>query len=81
MSVSRMANSIPVQPAADLRRTFESAFAEAQRGGKPENRSKTPIFVRKQAIMPEDAEAERRALTEAARALAQLWNISPTLIR
>jgi len=81
MSVSRMANPIPAQPAADLRRTFESAIAEVQRGAKPLSPSKTPIFVRKQAFMPKGADAEKRALTEAARALAQLWNISPTLIR
>jgi hypothetical protein len=81
MSVSRMANSTPAQPAADLRRTFESAIAQVQQGAKPLNRSKMPIFVRKQAVTPKSADAEKQALTEAARALAQLWNISPTLIR
>jgi hypothetical protein len=81
MSVSRMANSVPAQPAADLRRTFESAIAQIQQGAKPQSRSKTPIFVRKLVIMPEGPDAEKRALTDAARALAQLWNISPTLIR
>jgi hypothetical protein len=81
MSASRMANPIPAPPAADLRRTFESAIAQIQQGAKPLSRSQTPIFVRKQAVMPKAPDAEKRALTEAARALAQLWNISPTLIR
>jgi len=81
MSVSRMATTISAQPAADLRRTFESAIAQVQQGAKPVSRSKRPIFVRKQTVMPTGPDAEKRALTEAARALAQLWNISPTLIR
>ena len=81
MSVSKMANTSPSQPAADLRRTFESAIAQIQPGAKPLSRSKTPIFVRNQAMTPKGPDAEKRALTEAARALAQLWNISPTLIR
>ena len=81
MSVSRMASSVPAQPAADLRRTFESAIAQIQQGTEPLSRSKTPIFVRKQAVAPKGPDAEKRALTDAARALAQLWNISPRLIR
>ena len=81
MSVFRMANATPAQPAADLRRTFESAIAQVQQGAKPMSRSKMPIFVRKQAVTPTGPDAEKRALTDAARALAQLWNISPTLIR
>ncbi len=81
MSVSRMANTTTARPAADLRRTFESAIAQVQHGAQPLCRSKMPIFVRKQAVMPTGPDAEKRALTEAARALAQLWNISPTLIR
>lgn len=81
MSVPRVANAVPAQPAAALRRTFESAIAQVQQGTKPLSPSKTPIFVRKQSVMPKGPDAEKRALTDAARALAQLWNISPTLIR
>jgi hypothetical protein len=74
-------NALPAQPVDDLRRTFESAIAQIQQNGKPPNRSKTPIFVRKQAAMPQGPDSEKQALTNAARALAQLWNISPRLIR
>jgi hypothetical protein len=73
MSSAKMATNAAVAPPKnELRQTFETAIAQIQRGGKPLSRSKTPIFVRT---------TEKRALTEAARALAQLWNISPTLIR
>jgi len=92
MPTSKMAvNPVPAQSADDLRRTFETAIAQIQQNHvrpgqlqpapKSLSRSKTPIFVRKQAAVPDDAAAEKRALTTAARALAQLWNISPTLIR
>jgi len=80
MLISEMAtNPVPAPPADDLRRTFETAIAQMQRS--PQSRSKTPIFVRKQRTLPDDSAAEKRALTTAARALAQLWNISPNLIR
>lgn len=60
--------------AADLRRTFETAFTQLQRGREP---AKAPIAVRNQDNMAD----EKRALNSAARALAQLWNISPSLVR
>jgi hypothetical protein len=74
-------NPLSAPPAADLRRTFEIAIAQIQHGGKTRSRSQTPIVVRKETPMPGDPSSEKRALTTAARALAQLWNISPTLIR
>jgi hypothetical protein len=60
--------------AADLRRTFETAFTQLRRRGEP---AKAPIVVRNQ----DDLADEKRALNSAARALAQLWNISPSLVR
>lgn len=72
---------LPAPPADELRRTFENAIAQIQQSGKPLSRSQSPIFVRKPTAMPNGPDAEKRALTAAARALAQLWNISPTLIR
>ena len=81
MATSRIVTRpISAPPAEALRRTFETAIAQVQ-PGKAARPSQTPIFVRKQVTVPDDAAAEKRALTEAARALAQLWNISPTLIR
>jgi len=82
MATSRIVTRpISAPPAEALRRTFETAIAQVQHGGKAIRHAQTPIFVRKPVAVPDDAAAEKRALTEAARALAQLWNISPTLIR
>ncbi len=64
--------------ADDLRRTFDDAFAQLQRTGDP---AKVPIAVRNHAVSPDDLADEKRALNSAARALAQLWNISPSLVR
>jgi hypothetical protein len=82
MATSRMViRSVSAPPADALRRTFETAIAQVQHSGKSARPSQSPIFVRKAVAVPDDAAVEKRALTEAARALAQLWNISPTLIR
>ncbi len=59
----------------DLRRAFESAISKTL-GSERMNPSHRPIAQRNS-----DEVCEKRALTDAARALAQLWNISPTLIR
>lgn len=66
--------NVDASSAADLRRTFETAFTQLQRRGEP---AKAPIAVRNQ----DDLVDEKRALNSAARALAQLWNISPSLVR
>ena len=64
--------------AHDARRTFETALARIQQpSNEPPSPSKAPIVVRKQSAPLDAQTAEKRALTEAARALAQLWNISP----
>ena len=73
-------DSVP-PPADHLRRTFATAIAEMQHGSGPLKASQKPIFVRKATVVPDGSDAEKRALTAAARALAQLWNISPSLIR
>ncbi len=65
---------VDASSAADLRRTFETAFTQLQRRSEP---AKAPIAVRNQ----DDLADEKRALNSAARALAQLWNISPSLVR
>lgn len=81
MPTSKMSpDSLPA-PADDLRRTFATAIAEMQQDPRPLTPSQTPIFVRKATAVPDDSATEKRALTTAARALAQLWNISPSLIR
>jgi|HubBroStandDraft_5_1064220.scaffolds.fasta_scaffold1493416_1 hypothetical protein len=72
---------IDAPQAHDARRTFETALARIQQSDEPPSPSRTPIVVRRRPVQPEEQAAEKRALTEAARALALLWNISPTLIR
>jgi len=63
----------------DLRRTFETALETIQHPNKP--RSQTPIVVRKPTAETGGQASEKRALTDAARALAHLWKISPSLVR
>ena len=71
----------PVLPSADdLRRRFETALETIQQAKRPARLSQTPIVVRKPAAT-NDQVTEKRALTDAARALAHLWNIAPTLVR
>ncbi len=65
---------VDASSAADLRRTFETAFTQLQRREEP---AKAPIAVLNQ----DDLAYEKQALNSAARALAQLWNISPSLVR
>lgn len=77
--MSNLANKRADASSADnLKRTFETAFAELQKKREP---AKAPIAVRNQTVTPGDLADEKRALTNAARALAELWNISPSLVR
>ncbi len=68
---------------ADARRTFESAIAQIQPGGIGDVARQTAIGIRRrQTISAQGGQAaEKQALTDAARALARLWHVSPTLIR
>lgn len=71
-----------VQPLpANLKREFENAMRdiyEASLTGKTSKHRK-PIFHRSGATAPESgAHAEKRALADAAKALAQLWKVSPS---
>jgi hypothetical protein len=61
--------------------TFETALASMQ--GNSEGRARTAIAVRTRPIFPvlDEQATEKRALTDAARALARLWNVSPHLVR
>jgi hypothetical protein len=64
------------------RKLFESALSVVQKrrarasGGTPIVARKVPI-----AMAENEQAAEKRALTDAARALARLWNVSPHLVR
>ena len=59
------------------KQTFENALAQVGAKGKP-------IFARNQPIAASSGSGEvveKRALTDAARALAELWKVSPHLVR
>lgn len=64
--------------AEDLRRMFESAICqlhEADFTGGKRLQYRTPIVQRGAILGTSQANREKRALMEAARALAQLWKI------
>ena len=65
--------------AEDLRRVFNSAVGEihhANRAVKDTLRYGCPIFQRRSASVASQEGTEKRAVSDAARALAQLWKIS-----
>ena len=61
--------------------TFETALASMQ--GTSESKARTTIAARTRPIFPVLGEqaTEKRALTDAARALARLWNVLPHHVR
>lgn len=63
-----------VSSAEDLKRLFDAAV-RSDRSARS-LRQQTPIVERRA-----DSDAEKRALLDAARALAQLWKISPHPVR
>jgi hypothetical protein len=66
----------------DPKKTFESAIAKIQKSGQKGSDYRTPIGMRRAAISTPVAQvAEKQAVTDAARALAHLWHVSPTLVR
>jgi len=69
---------VDASSADHLRQTFDDAFAQLQGRGDP---AKAPIAVRNHTLSPDGLADEKRALNSAARALAQLWNISPSPVR
>ncbi len=74
----------PIDPSStpNPKHAFDAALALLKQGESPSG-SRRSAIVRRQpiAVSPSDRPAEKRALTDAARALAQLWNVSPHLVR
>jgi hypothetical protein len=66
-------------PPKDLQRVFETALGEIQEAQSADQRSsyRTPIFHRGAKSATSPAQSEKRAVSDAAYALAQLWKISP----
>jgi hypothetical protein len=67
----------------DPKQTFESAIAQIQKSGQRGSQYRTPIGMRRRAAVATQVGqvAEKQAVTDAARALAHLWHVSPTLVR
>lgn len=76
--------SNPVPISKDLQRTFEAAVRDIYQvslTGRV-SRQRTPIVQRASAGSTQSyVSAEKRALSDAAKALAQLWRVSPTSTR
>jgi hypothetical protein len=67
--------------AKNLKRSFEVAVRDIYQVGLTGKVSqyRTPIVQRVGSAVPKSSvDAEKRALSDAAKALAQLWNISPS---
>ena len=67
----------------NLKRTFENAVRDIYQadvtGTAPKNRR--PILQRPRVAVESSANREKKALSDAAKALAQLWKIAPTSSR
>ncbi|MFZ1142217.1 MAG: hypothetical protein ABR881_06390 [Candidatus Sulfotelmatobacter sp.] len=71
----------PLPPAKNLKRAFECAVRDIYQVGLTGKVSqyRTPIVQRAGTNVAGSAvDAEKRALSDAARALAQLWKVSPS---
>jgi hypothetical protein len=69
-------------PRENPRQIFDSALTVLQQVRGRTHRG-TPILARKLriAVTQNEQATEKRALTDAARALARLWNVAPHLVR
>jgi hypothetical protein len=79
MTSKTPAQALPVT--MNLKRTFENAVRDIYQAGLDGKTShyRTPIVQRAGTSAVESkANAEKRALSDAARALAQLWKVTPT---
>jgi hypothetical protein len=82
--MTNKAQSRPVPVPKDLQRTFESAVRDIHQVSLTGQASpqRTPIVQRVGAGARESyISAEKRALSDAAKALAQLWRVSPSSTR
>jgi len=81
-----MISKTPAQPlpvTMNLKRTFENAVRDIYQTsltGKP-SRYRTPIVQRTKGDSMSKANAEKRAVSDAAKALAQLWKVAPSSTR
>jgi hypothetical protein len=64
----------------NLRRAFENAVRDIYQAGINGKTSsyRTPIVQRASTFLGSSENAQKKALSDAARALAQLWKVSPS---
>ena len=63
----------------NLKRTFENAVRDIYQAGLNTRSSYRRPIVQRSAVAPESsANMQKKALSEAAKALAQLWKVSPS---
>jgi len=67
----------------NLKRAFENAVRDIYQAGLNGKSSsyRTPIVQRTSAFIGSSENAQKKALSDAARALAQLWKVSPSSSR
>ena len=77
--IANRSSDAPLGPSADdLKRAFDTAVCElhqADRAAKKRLQYRTPIVPRRTILGLSKADAEKRALSDAARALAELWKV------
>ena len=67
-------------PAIDtnLRRAFESAVRDIYQAGLKTANYRAPIVQRSSALLGSSENLQKKAVSDAAKALAQLWKVSPS---
>lgn len=79
--MSNLANKlVPALSANDPQRAFEKAIAVVEHGNSARGLAQIPIGLHR-IVKAEDPCLEKKALSDAAEALARLWKISPSLVR
>jgi hypothetical protein len=77
MTTKAPAQALPL--GINLKRAFENAVRDIHDAGLTGKISsyRTPIVRRREAPADTPADAQKRALSDAAKALAQLWKVAP----
>ena len=74
----------PLQTSSTIdnpQQTFESALSLMQPGHSRRRRNSIEARTQPIVVAHSEQQLEKRALTDAARALARLWHVSPNLVR
>jgi hypothetical protein len=72
---------IPALTGDDPQRAFEKAIALVEHGSSSRGLAQIPIGLHRKIMKADDPSLEKKALSDAAEALARLWKISPSLVR